>query len=49
VVDRFYDLVAAGNRLLHRLLSLWQGGLLRRYVLALALGAAVLLALVVML
>ena len=49
VVDRFYDLVAAGNRQLHRLLSLWQGGLLRRYVLALALGAAVLLALVVML
>ena len=37
------------NRLLHRLFSLWQGGLLRRYVLALALGAAVLLAVVVML
>jgi NADH-quinone oxidoreductase subunit L len=49
VVDRFYDLVAAVNRLLHRALSRWQGGLLRRYVLALALGAAVLLALVVML
>jgi NADH-quinone oxidoreductase subunit L len=49
VVDRFYDLVAAAGRLLHRLLSRWQGGLLRRYVLALALGAAVLLALVVML
>ncbi len=49
VVDRFYDLVAAGSRLLHRLLSRWQGGLVRRYVLALALGAAVLLALVVML
>jgi NADH-quinone oxidoreductase subunit L len=49
VVDRFYDLVAAASRLLHRLLSRWQGGLVRRYVLALALGAAVLLALVVML
>jgi NADH-quinone oxidoreductase subunit L len=49
VVDRFYDLVAAVTRLLHRLFSLWQGGLLRRYVLALALGAALLLALVVVL
>jgi NADH-quinone oxidoreductase subunit L len=49
VVDRFYDLVAAVSRLLHRALSLWQTGLVRRYLLALALGAAVLLALVVML
>jgi NADH-quinone oxidoreductase subunit L len=44
VVDRLYDLVAGFTRLLHRLFSLWQGGLLRRYLLALALGAAVLLA-----
>jgi NADH-quinone oxidoreductase subunit L len=49
VVDRFYDLVAALNRLLHQLFSLWQDGLLRRYVLALAAGAALLLAMVVML
>jgi NADH-quinone oxidoreductase subunit L len=49
VVDSLYWLIAALSRLLHRLLSRTQSGLLRRYLLALALGAAAVLALVVLL
>jgi NADH-quinone oxidoreductase subunit L len=49
VVDYLFRWIAALTRLLHRLLSRTQGGLLRRYLLALALGAAAVLALVVLL
>ncbi len=49
VVDYLFRLIAALSRLLHRLLSRTQSGLLRRYLLALALGAAAVLALVVLL
>jgi NADH-quinone oxidoreductase subunit L len=49
VVDYLFQGIAALSRLLHRLLSRSQGGLLRRYLLALALGAAGVLALVVLL
>jgi NADH-quinone oxidoreductase subunit L len=49
VVDAFFRMIAALARFLHRLLSRSQTGLLRRYLLALALGAAAVLALVVLL
>jgi NADH-quinone oxidoreductase subunit L len=49
VVDYLFRLIAALSRLLHRLLSRTQSGLLRRYLLALALGAVAILALVVFL
>jgi len=49
VVDYLFRLIAALSRLLNRLLSRTQSGLLRRYLLALALGAAAVLALVVLL
>jgi NADH-quinone oxidoreductase subunit L len=49
VVDYLFQSIAALSRLLHRLLSWTQSGLLRRYLLALALGAAAVLALVVLL
>jgi NADH-quinone oxidoreductase subunit L len=49
VVDFLFQAIAALARLLHRLLSRTQSGLLRRYLLALALGAVAVLALVVLL
>jgi NADH-quinone oxidoreductase subunit L len=49
VVDSLFRLIAALSKLMHRLLSRTQTGLLRRYLLALALGAVAVLALVVLL